>query len=183
VHNITEILSHKMDEGLKALQKTLSGLRTGRATPALLEPVVVDAYGSKSPLSQVGSISTPEPRLLTVQVWDQSLVSAVDQAIRQALNLSPVIEGAMLKIRIPELTQERRQDLLKTAKNYAEEGRIGMRNLRREALDKVESLNKDKSVSEDEIHILKKEVQKITDKHIEIIDKVLSEKEKEILKV
>jgi ribosome recycling factor len=168
----------QMSDALAIFQKKLAGLRAGRASPALLEPITVDVYGGRMPLNQLGNISAPEPRLLIVQVWDNQAVGAVEKAII-SFGLTPVTEGTVLRIRLPELSQERRKELSKIAKTYAEETRIGLRNIRRQFLD---NLDKD-SLPEDELHLLKKEVQKITDDFIEKTNSLLSEKEIEIMKI
>lgn len=171
-------LKEQFQEAIQALVKKFSGLRTGRANPALLEPLTVEAYGGRMPLSQVATVSAPEARLLTVNVWDNSVVSAVDKAI-QAFGLMPIVEGMVLRVPLPELSQERRQDLIKTAKSYAEDAKIGGRNLRRSALDTIEK----NDLPEDVLHGVKKDIQKMIDDFISQIDKILVDKEKDILKV
>ncbi len=177
-------IDRRMNGAVSTLKNEFSGLRTGRASPALVEPVVVDAYGSAMPLNQVGNISTPEPRLLTIQVWDKGLVKAVDKAIRDAgLGLNPQIDGQLLRIPVPELNQERRKELAKLAHKYAEAGRVSVRNVRRDGMDLLKKLEKDHKISEDEQHKLGDELQKMTDSHIKDIDQMLVAKEQEIMQV
>lgn len=174
----------RMDGSIETFRKELAGLRTGRASPQLLDPIVVDAYGSKMPLAQVGSINTPEARMLTVQVWDQGLVGAVEKAIRDAnLGLNPQTEGAVIRLRLPDLTQERRAELTKVAGKYAETARVAVRNVRRDGMEIVKKMEKDKKISEDDLKRLEKEVQKLTDDHVKKIDDLLASKEKEIMQV
>jgi ribosome recycling factor len=159
-------------------------LRTGRASAHLLEPVVVHAYGSEMPITQVGTISVPEPRMITVQVWDRSLVSAVEKAVRDAgLGLNPASDGQLVRVPIPELSQERRQELTKIAHKYAEQGRVAVRNVRRDGMDQLKKMEKDGKISQDEHRGWSDKVQKLTDDHIKRIDDTLAQKEKEILQV
>lgn len=172
----------KMLASVGSLKSDLTGLRTGRASANLLDPIMVEAYGSKMPLREVGSISVPEARMITVQVWDRALVSAVDKAVRDAnLGLNPSVDGQLLRITIPELTSDRRQELVKLAHKYAENARIAVRNLRHEARDTLKK--QEKGGSEDEITRLTEQVQKATDDAIAEIDKMLSAKEKDITQV
>jgi ribosome recycling factor len=176
--------SKRMDSAIDTFKKELGGLRTGRASPQLLDPVMVDAYGSKMPLSQVGSVNTPEARLITVQVWDQGLVGAVEKGITEAnLGLNPSSEGNVIRLRLPDLTQERRQELTKLAGKYAEAARVSVRNVRRDGMETVKKMEKDKKISQDDLARLEKEVQKLTDDHVKKIDELLASKEKEILQV
>ena len=180
---IDEIES-KMIKSIEILKKELSGLRTGRASVGLLEPVQIDAYGSKVPLSQVSNISVPEPRMLTVQVWDNSLVSAVENAIRTSnLGLNPMTEGNLIRLPIPDLTEERRKEIVKVASKYCEDSKIAIRNIRRDSMDSIKSLEKNKEISKDELFQNSEEIQKTTDKIIDTIDSLFMEKEKDILQV
>jgi len=173
-----------MDGAIEALRKEFSGLRTGRASTALLEHVTVDAYGSKMPMNQVGSVSVPESRMLTVQVWDNSLVKEAEKAIRDSdLGLNPQTEGNLIRVPLPELSEERRVELTKVAAKYGEQARVAVRNVRRDGMDTLKKLEKDKEISKDEHRDRGEEIQKLTDTHIEAIDKMLSEKEQEILQV
>ncbi|HEX2581092.1 MAG TPA: ribosome recycling factor [Dongiaceae bacterium] len=176
--------SRRMDGGFEAVRKEFAGLRTGRASASLLEPVMVQAYGSSMPLTQVGTVSVPEPRMITVQVWDKSQVSAVEKAIRDAgLGLNPASDGQLVRVPIPELSQERRQELSKIAHKYAEGGRVAVRNIRRDAMEHLKRLEKEGEISEDTQRGLAEKVQKMTDEHIKRIDELLAQKEKEILQV
>lgn len=182
--SIVKDIGRRMDGALEALRKELAGLRTGRASAGLLEPVHVDAYGSSVPLNQVANISVPESRLLVVQVWDRGLAKAVDKAIREAgLGLNPQTEGQVIRVPIPDLNQDRRRELTKVAAKYAEEARVSVRNVRRDGLDKLKKKEKASEISEDEHRKLAAEIQSITDDHIHKIDAVLAQKEKEILQV
>jgi len=177
-------LKRRMQGAIQALKHELGGLRTGRASAALLEPVVVEAYGQSMPLNQVATISVSEARALAVQVWDKSMVGAVDRAIREAnLGLSPTVEGQILRIRIPELNEQRRKELVKVAHKYAEESRVAVRHIRRDGMDVLKKLVKDKAFSEDDEKRHENEVQKATDAAIAEIDSVLATKEKEIMHV
>jgi ribosome recycling factor len=176
--------SRRMDGSIEALRKEFSGLRTGRASIHLLDQVVVSAYGSNMPINQVGNVNVPEPRMITVQVWDRGLVSAVEKGIRDAgLGLNPASDGQLVRVPIPELSQERRTELAKIAHKYAEQGRVAVRNVRRDAMDLLKKLEKDGDISQDEHRGLSEQVQKVTDEHIKRIDETLANKEKEILQV
>ena len=173
-------VKQRMDGAVDALHKEFSGLRTGRASPNLLDTVRVDAYGSVMPLNQVGNVNVPEPRLLTVQVWDKGMVKAVEKGIRDAgLGLNPQPDGQLIRVPIPELTAERRQELAKIAGKYTEAARVAIRNVRRDAMDALKKLQKD-GMSEDENKSLSEKVQKLTDETIKKVDEILANKEKEI---
>src|SRR5436853_365061 len=177
-------LKRRMQGATQALKHELGGLRTGRAAASMLEPVQVDAYGTHMPLNQLATISVPEPRLLSVQVWDKSMVKAVEKAIVDSnLGLSPATEGQVLRLRIPELNEERRKELVKVAHKYAEAARVAVRHVRRDGLDIVKKLEKDHKISEDEETKFAADVQKVTDDIIKEIDQALATKEKEILTV
>ncbi len=177
-------LKRRMDGAVSVLKSELGGLRTGRASISLLDPIHVDAYGSTMPINQVATVSVPEPRMLSVQVWDKSMVGAVDKAIREAnLGLNPVVEGTLLRIPIPELNEERRQDLVKIAHKYAEQARIAARHVRRDGMDKLKHMEKDGEIGQDEHHRLHDKVQKLTDETIGEIDAALATKETEIMQV
>jgi ribosome recycling factor len=176
--------SKRMDGALSALQHEFSGLRTGRASPALLDPIHVEAYGASSPLNQVAAVTVPEPRMLSVQVWDKAVVGAVDKAIRSSgLGLNPIVDGMTLRIPIPPLTGERRAELAKLAGKYAESARVAVRNVRRDAMDHLKRLEKDHQISEDDRKKRETQVQQATDKHIRDIDALLATKEQEIQQV
>jgi ribosome recycling factor len=177
-------LETRMRASLDALKRELSGLRTGRASTHLLDPVQVSVYGSKMPLNQVATISVPEPRTISVQVWDKGNVSAVDKAIREAnLGLNPIVDGTLLRLPIPTLTAERRQELAKLAHKYAEQSRVAVRNVRRDGMELLKKLEKDAKMSQDEHHKASAKVQELTDKLVKEIDETLAAKESEIHKV
>ena len=177
-------LCRRMDGAVSTLKSELNGLRTGRASAALLDPVKVEAYGNISPISQVGTVGTPEPRLITVQVWDKGLVKAVDKAIRDAgLGLNPQTDGQLIRIPLPELNEERRKELVKLAHKYAEAARVAVRNVRRDGMDALKKAEKDGKIGQDEHHKLGDELQKLTDGHIRDIDQALHGKEQEIMQV
>ena len=177
-------LKRRMSGALETLHKELGGLRTGRASPSLLDPVHVNAYGSSMTLNQVGTVSVPEARMLTVQVWDRTLVNAVDKAIRDAgLGLNPITDGQTVRVPLPELTAQRRQEIAKIAHKYAEQARVAVRNVRRDGMDRLKRAEKDGAISEDEHHGKNAEVQKMTDGLIKQIDDLLAQKEKEIMQV
>jgi ribosome recycling factor len=177
-------IKRRMQGAITSLKHELGGLRTGRASAALLEPVMVDAYGQSMPLNQVATISVPESRALAVQVWDKAMVGAVDRAIRDSnLGLMPNIEGQILRIRIPELNEQRRKELTKVAHKYTEEARISVRHVRRDGMDTLKKLVKDKAISEDDEKRHETEVQKATDAAIAEIDLTMAAKEKEIMQV
>ncbi len=177
-------LNRRMNGAVATLKTEFAGLRTGRASTALLDPVTVEAYGSQMPISQVGTVGAPEPRLLTVQVWDKNLAKAVDKAIRDAgLGLNPQLDGQLIRIPIPELSEERRRELAKLAHKYAEQARIAVRNVRRDGMEILKKAEKDHKIGQDEHHKLGEELQKLTDAHIHDIDQMLQAKEQEIMQV
>ena len=174
----------KMEKTILSYKKDLSTLRTGRANASMLDMVKVDVYGQMLPINQLASISVPEARLITIQIWDQTNIKAVDAAIQKSdLGINPQIDGSVLRIRIPDLTEERRKDLIKVLKNISEKNKVSIRNIRREANDELKNLIKDKKISEDEEKSFEKNIQKITDDNVINIDKISQEKEKEILQV
>ena len=177
-------LDRRMNGAMEALRHEFAGLRTGRASIGLLEPIMVDIYGAQMPLNQVGTIGVPEPRMLTVQVWDKSAVAAVDKAIRSSgLGLNPAADGQLVRVPIPELTEERRVDLVKVIKTMAEESRIRVRASRKDGMDAAKKMKADNVLTEDQMHDLEKIVQEITDKHIKEIDAKVGDKEKEVMTV
>jgi ribosome recycling factor len=176
--------SRRMDGALEALNKEFAGLRTGRASAHLLDQIKVQAYGNLMPLNQVGTVNVPEPRMITVQVWDRSQVREVEKAIRDAgLGLNPASDGQLVRVPIPELSQERRTELSKIAHKYAEQARVAVRNVRRDGMEFLKKQEKDGKISEDEHHKLHDEVQKLTDGHVKKVDDALAAKEKEIMQV
>ena len=177
-------LSRRMDGAIATLKSELAGLRTGRASAALLDPVKVEAYGNAVPINQVGSIATPEARMITVQVWDKGLAKAVDKAIRDAgLGLNPQMDGQLLRVPLPELNEERRKELTKLAAKYAEAARVAVRNVRRDGMEVLKKLEKDHKISQDEHHTRGDVLQKMTDAHVKDIDTALHAKEQEIMQV
>jgi ribosome recycling factor len=177
-------LQRRMTGAIANLRQELGGLRTGRASANLVEPVQVEAYGSMMPLNQVASVSVPEPRMLSIQVWDKSMVHAVEKAIVNSnLGLSPATEGQVIRLRLPELTQDRRKDLVKVAHKYAEAAKVAVRHVRRDGLDILKKMEKDAGLSKDDHERMADQVQKTTDQNIAEIDQLLAVKEKEILTV
>jgi len=182
--DILKDLQRRMDGAIEALRKEFGGLRTGRASASLLEPIQVNAYGNTMPLPLLASISVPEPRMITVQVWDRGMVKAVDKAIRESsLGLNPQTEGQMIRVPIPDLNQERRRELTKVAAKYAESARVSVRNVRRDGIELSRRREKDGEISQDAQRKLEKEIQTLTDGHIKRIDESLAQKDKEILQV
>lgn len=177
-------LSRRMQGAVAALKHELRGLRTGRASTALIEPVHVEAYGQTMTLNQLATISVPEPRMLSIHVWDKAMVAAVDKAIRNAnLGLSPIVEGQVLRIQVPELNEQRRKEMVKIAHKYAEEARIAVRHVRRDGFDTLKKMLKEKAISEDDEKHNEHEIQKVTDQYVREIDSALSLKEAEIMQV
>ena len=176
--------SVKMDKTIQSFKKDLASIRTGRANASMLDMIKVDVYGQMMPINQLATVSVPEARLISVQVWDQSNIKAVDASIQKSdLGINPQIDGSVLRLRIPDLTEERRKDLIKVLKTIGEKNKVSIRNIRREGNDELKKLIKDKKISEDENKVFEKNIQKVTDDHIANIEKILSEKEKEILQV
>ncbi len=177
-------IERRMSGAVSVLKEEFSGLRTGRAHPSLVEHIPVDAYESQMPLNQVANVSVPESRMLSVQVWDKAVVSGVEKAIRNSsLGLNPIVEGQLLRIPIPELTEERRQELTKVAAQYAEQARVAVRNVRRDGMDKLKHLEKDGNMGQDEQKAWADDLQELTDLTITEIDETLSTKEQEIMQV
>jgi ribosome recycling factor len=177
-------VKRRMQGAINAFKNDLGSLRTGRASPNLLDPIQVDAYGSPMPITQVATVNVPEPRLLSVQVWDRSMVSAVEKAIRESdLGLNPQTEGQVIRLRIPEMNEQRRKEMVKVAHKYAEEARVAVRHVRRDGLDLLKKLEKDSAISEDDGKRDAEQVQKATDQFVAEIDSLLVAKEKEIMHV
>jgi ribosome recycling factor len=184
LNKLKQDLTRRMDGALETLRREFAGLRAGRASPGLLEPVRVQAYGTEMPISQVGTIAVPEARMLTVQVWDRSLVSAVERAIRDAgLGLNPASDGQLVRIPIPVLTAERRAELVKAAGRYAEGAKVAVRGVRRDGMDQIKALEKKHELGEDEAKHWHDEVQKLTDQYIKRIDEAFAEKERDVRQV
>ena len=183
-NDIKQDAKNQMEKSLESLKNDFSGLRAGRAHASLLDGIMVEAYGSQSPLSQVGTVSVPDARTLSVSVWDKGLAKSVEKAIRESdLGLNPVSDGQLIRIPIPPLSEERRKELVKVAGKYSEQGKIAVRNVRRDALDGIKKLKKDNEISEDEEKKYENEIQKLTDETIKKIDEELARKEKDILQV
>jgi len=177
-------LRRRMDGAIEVLRKEFGGLRTGRASASLLEPVTVGAYGGTVPLNQLANVSVPEPRMITVQVWDRAMVKAVDKAIREAgLGLTPQTEGQVIRVPIPDLNEERRRELTRVTAKYAEQARVSVRNIRRDAVEQLRRREKDADISQDQQRKLQQDVQHLTDDYIKRIDEALAQKDKEILQV
>jgi ribosome recycling factor len=177
-------LRRRMDGALDVLRKEFGGLRTGRASASLLEPITVAAYGGTLPLNQVANISVPEPRLITVQVWDRAMVKAVDKAIRESgLGLNPQTEGQVIRVPIPDLNEERRRELTRVSARYAEQARVSVRNVRRDGIDVLKRREKETDITQDQQRKLQQEVQHLTDDYIKRIDEALTQKDREILQV
>ncbi len=177
-------LTRRMDGALETLKREFNGLRTGRANPALLEPVRVEAYGSEVPITQVANINVPEPRMMTVQVWDRSLVSAVERAVRDSgLGLNPAVDGQLIRVPIPLLTEQRRNELAKMAGKYAEGCKVAVRGVRRDGMEQIKALEKKHSISEDDAKRWADDVQKLTDGYVKRIDDSLADKERDIRQV
>ncbi len=181
-HPLIKEAEQKMDKSVESLQQELSGFRTGRATPNLLDIVHVDAYGSKMKINQLGNVTVPDSHLIVIDLWDKSLIGAVEKAIMASpLGVNPSNDGRLIRIPIPPLSEERRKELTKVANKMAEEARVAVRNIRRHILETLKKEQKDGKITEDDLHRLSDEVQKLTDKHIEKIDQVLKAKEKDIM--
>ena len=176
--------NRRMDAAVEVLSREYSGIRAGRATVSLLDPIKVDAYGALMPLSQVATVGAPEPRLLTVQIWDKGMVKAVEKAIRESdLGLNPAVEGQLLRSPLPAMNEQRRQELAKLAAKYAEEAKISVRNVRRDGMEHLKKSEKDGDISEDELHRLSEEMQTLTDGHVKKMDEMVVHKQKEIMHV
>ena len=176
--------SLKMSKSIQSLKKDLSTLRTGRANPNMLDTVKVDVYGQLMPISQLATISVPEARLISIQVWDKNNVTLIDSSIQKSeLGINPQVDGQMIRLRIPDLTEERRKDLIKILKNMGEKGRVSIRNIRREANEDLKKKLKEKLISEDQNNNYEKNIQKLTDTNITNIENILNDKEKEILQI
>lgn len=177
-------IERRMNGAIEVLKQEFAGLRTGRASVHLLEPINVEAYGAAMPMNQVGTIGVPEPRMITVQVWDRSLVGAVERAIRESdLGLNPQTEGQLIRVPIPMLSEERRVELSKIAHKYAEQARIAVRNVRRDGMDTLKRMEREHEISQDEQHMWSDEIQEMTDRHIKAIDEALEQKDGEIMQV
>ena len=176
--------SSKMDKSIQSLKKDISTLRTGRANVNMLDTVMVDVYGQKMPINQLATVSVPEARLISIQVWDKSNINLIESSIQKSeLGINPQTDGQLIRLRIPDLTEDRRKELIKILKSMGEKGKVAIRNIRREANEELKKKLKDKKISEDENKNYEKNIQKLTDSNIENIDKILSDKEKEIIQI
>ena len=176
--------SSKMDKSIQSLKKDISTLRTGRANINMLDTIKIDVYGQLMPIDQIATVSAPEARLISIQVWDKANISSIESAIQKSeLGINPETDGQIIRLRIPDLTEERRKDLIKILKNMGEKGKISIRNIRREANEELKKKLKEKLISEDESKNFEKNIQKLTDSNIENIEKILSQKEKEIIQI
>ena len=177
-------LNKRMDGAISSLKNDLAGLRTGRASASLLDPVMVEAYGQSMPINQVGTVNVPEARMVSVQVWDKSMVGPVEKAIREAgLGLNPVVDGQNLRIPLPELNEERRRELVKIAHQYAENAKVAIRHVRRDGMEEVKKAEKDGAIGKDDAHTLSERVQKLTDEMVAKVDESVAQKEIEIMQV
>lgn len=177
-------IKRRMNGALEVLQGEFAGLRTGRASPNLLDPIMVEAYGNPMPMNQVGTVGVPEPRMLTIQVWDKSLTKAVEKAIRDSgLGLNPMSDGQIVRVPIPELNEERRVELTKIAHKYSEQARVAVRNVRRDGMETLKKMEKDSDISQDEHHAWSDDIQSQTDEIVQKIDDALAEKETDIMQV
>lgn len=184
INSIKNDAKTRMDKTIESLKSDFGGLRAGRAHASLLDGIMVEAYGSLSPISQVGTVSVPDARTLSVSVWDKGLAKSVEKALRESdLGLNPVSDGTLIRIPIPPLSEERRRELVKIAGKYAEQNKVALRNIRRDALDEVKKLKKDSLISEDEEKRAENEIQKITDDSVKKVDELQSQKEKDIMQV
>ena len=179
----TEI-NQRMDSTLTSLKSEMNGIRAGRASPSMLDTIKVDVYGSKMPINQIGNITTPEPRLINVDVWDQNNVAAVEKAIRESdLGINPSLEGTLIRLPLPQLTEERKLEYIKLAKKIGEASKVAIRNIRRDGIEQFKKLEKDKEIGEDESKKLQSDIEEITSTHVKLIDSIVSDKEVDLSKV
>ena len=177
-------INNRMDSSISSLKMEMSGIRAGRASPSMLDTIKVDVYGSKMPINQVGNITTPEPRLINIDIWDQGNVSAVEKAIRESdLGINPSIEGTLIRLPLPQLTEERKLEYIKLAKKIGEASKVAIRNIRRDGIEQFKKLEKDKDIGEDESKKLQSDIEEITSMHVKLIDSIVSDKEVDLSKV
>ena len=177
-------ISNRMDSSISSLKMEMSGIRAGRASPSMLDTIKVDVYGSKMPINQIGNITTPEPRLINIDIWDQGNVSAVEKAIRESdLGINPSIEGTLIRLPLPQLTEERKLEYIKLAKKIGEASKVAIRNIRRDGIEQFKKLEKDKEIGEDESKKLQSNIEEITLMHVKLIDSIVSDKEVDLSKV
>ena len=174
----------RMDSSISSLKTEMSGIRAGRASPSMLDTIKVDVYGSKMPINQIGNITTPEPRLINIEIWDQGNVNAVEKAIRESdLGINPSIEGTLIRLPLPQLTEERKLEYIKLAKKIGEASKVAIRNIRRDGIEQFKKLEKDKVIGEDDSKKLQSDIEEITSTHVKFIDSIVSEKEVDLSKV
>lgn len=177
-------INNRMDSSISSLKMEMSGIRAGRASPSMLDTIKVDVYGSKMPINQIGNITTPEPRLINIDIWDQGNVSAVEKAIRESdLGINPSIEGTLIRLPLPQLTEERKLEYIKLAKKIGEASKVAIRNIRRDGIEQFKKLEKDKEIGEDESKKLQSNIEEITSMHVKLIDSIVSDKEVDLSKV
>ena len=177
-------ISNRMDSSISSLKMEMSGIIAGRASPSMLDTIKVDVYGSKMPINQIGNITTPEPRLINIDIWDQGNVSAVEKAIRESdLGINPSIEGTLIRLPLPQLTEERKLEYIKLAKKIGEASKVAIRNIRRDGIEQFKKLEKDKEIGEDESKKLQSDIEEITSMHVKLIDSIVSDKEVDLSKV
>jgi len=177
-------ISNRMDSSISSLKMEMSGIRAGRASPSMLDTIKVDVYGSKMPINQIGNITTPEPRLINIDIWDQGNVSAVEKAIRESdLGINPSIEGTLIRLPLPQLTEERKLEYIKLAKKIGEASKVAIRNIRRDGIEQFKKLEKEKEIGEDESKKLQSDIEEITSMHVKLIDSIVSDKEVDLSKV
>ncbi|MDB9986257.1 ribosome recycling factor [Pelagibacterales bacterium] len=177
-------INNRMDSSISSLKMEMSGIRAGRASPSMLDTIKVDVYGSKMPINQIGNITTPEPRLINIDIWDQGNISAVEKAIRESdLGINPSIEGTLIRLPLPQLTEERKLEYIKLAKKIGEASKVAIRNIRRDGIEQFKKLEKDKEIGEDESKKLQSDIEEITSTHVKLIDSIVSDKEVDLSKV
>jgi len=177
-------IRNRMDSSISSLKTEMSGIRAGRASPSMLDTIKVDVYGSKMPINQIGNITTPEPRLINIEIWDQGNVNAVEKAIRESdLGINPSIEGTLIRLPLPQLTEERKLEYIKLAKKIGEASKVAIRNIRRDGIEQFKKLEKDKEIGEDDSKKLQSDIEEITSTHVKLIDSIVSEKEVDLSKV
>jgi len=177
-------INNRMDSSISSLKMEMSGIRAGRASPSMLDTIKVDVYGSKMPINQIGNITTPEPRLINIDIWDQGNVSAVEKAIRESdLGINPSIEGTLIRLPLPQLTEERKLEYIKLAKKIGEASKVAIRNIRRDGIEQFKKLEKEKEIGEDESKKLQSDIEEITSMHVKLIDSIVSDKEVDLSKV
>ena len=177
-------INSRMDSTISSLKTEMNGIRAGRASPSMLDTIKVDVYGSKMPINQIGNITTPEPRLINIEIWDKGNVSLVEKAIRESdLGINPTIEGTLIRLPLPQLTEERKLEYIKLAKKIGESSKIAIRNLRRDGIEQFKKMEKDKNIGEDESKKLQSDIEEITSTHIKLIESIVSEKEVDLSKV